>query len=114
MNTEQLQQFCLKLPGVKEDIKWGHDLCFMIADKMFCVTGLDSGTSISLKVDDERFEELCAEPGIKPAPYLARYKWIYIEDSSDMKKKDLEALIQRSYELVKAGISKKKLAGLGL
>ena len=114
MNTEELREFCLKLPGVTEDIKWGHDLCFMLADKMFCVTGLEPNSSISLKVDDEKFEELTLEEGIIPAPYLARYKWVNISSSTHLKKKELQELIKRSYELIKSGLSKKKLTSLGL
>jgi predicted DNA-binding protein (MmcQ/YjbR family) len=114
MNTEELREFCLKLPGVTEDIKWGHDLCFMLADKMFCVTGMEADASISLKVYDDKFDELTQEEGIIPAPYLARYKWVNISSSSNIKKKQLQELVKGSYELIKAGLSKKKLASLGI
>lgn len=114
MNTEDLRAFCLKLPAVTEEIKWSHDLCFMIGDKMFCVTGIEGELSISLKVDDERFDELVQEEGIIPAPYLARYKWVNISSNSSLKRKELESLIRRSYELVMAGLPKKKLSALGL
>lgn len=114
MNTEELRTFCMKLPGVTEEIKWGHDLCFMIGEKMFCVTGLESDHSVSLKADAEKFEELILEDGIVPAPYLARYKWVNIGPSATIKRKELEALIERSYQLVKEGLSKKKLTQLGL
>ena len=36
---------------------------------------------MSFKVEDERFLELTDRPGIIPAPYLARAKWIYVENA---------------------------------
>lgn len=41
MIIEDIQTICKSLPGVTEDIKWGHDLVFSIGGKMFCVVGLD-------------------------------------------------------------------------
>src|SRR5438132_11719536 len=80
MNIETLRNICKSLPGVTEDVKWEDDLCFLIAGKIFCITGFDSPLMVSLKVPDEEFEGLIASEGISPAPYLARYKWVLIKD----------------------------------
>jgi predicted DNA-binding protein (MmcQ/YjbR family) len=37
MNIEALRDLCRALPAVTEDIKWGHDLCFSVAGKMFAL-----------------------------------------------------------------------------
>ncbi|MDO8418691.1 MAG: MmcQ/YjbR family DNA-binding protein, partial [Rubrivivax sp.] len=68
------------LPGATEDIKWGADLVYSVGDKMFCVFLLDRGRACtcSFKVDDERFLELTGVPGVIPAPYLARAKWVQV------------------------------------
>ena len=100
MDVEALQKFCKKLPAVTEDIKWGHDLCFSVGGKMFCVTGLNGDVKASLKVTDEEFEELCSRNGIIPAPYMARHKWI-LADSGSFSRKVWEHYIRQSYELVK-------------
>jgi predicted DNA-binding protein (MmcQ/YjbR family) len=102
MSIEELQNICRQLPGVTEDIKWEHDLVFSVGEKMFCVVGLDqSPTTASFKVKDDEFEEISNWPGFKPAPYVARYKWVWIEDIHKMKKTDWEKYILKSYELVK-------------
>ncbi len=102
MNIEDIQKICRKLPGVTEDIKWEHDLVFSIGGKMFCVVGLDqSPTTASFKVNDEEFEEMCTWPGFKPAPYVAKYKWVWTEDIGKMKKGAWEKYIRQSYDLVK-------------
>ena len=102
MTVEDIQHICRQLPAVTEDIKWEHDLVFSVGGKMFCVVGLDqSPTSASFKVTDEEFEEMCNRPGFKPAPYVAKYKWVLIEDINKMKKADWQKYIRQSYELVK-------------
>jgi predicted DNA-binding protein (MmcQ/YjbR family) len=64
MDIEDIQAICKKLPATTEDIKWGHDLVFSIAAKMFCVVGLDqSPTSASFKVKEESFDEMCSREG---------------------------------------------------
>ena len=114
MTTEDIRTIALKLPGASEDIKWGNDLCFCIGDKMFAVTGLQPPVTISFKVKDEEFDELCSRNGIIPAPYVAKYKWILVEDIRKVSKKELEHFIRQSYELVKSKLPKKKLRELGL
>jgi predicted DNA-binding protein (MmcQ/YjbR family) len=102
MNIENLRKICLALPHVTEDIKWGHDLVFSIGAKMFCVIGVDSfPVSASFKVSDEEFEEMSTRKGFKPAPYVAKYKWVYLEDISTMKITEWKKYVKQSYELVK-------------
>jgi predicted DNA-binding protein (MmcQ/YjbR family) len=112
MDIDTLRSICKKLPSVTEGIKWGNDLCFMIAEKMFCVAMLDGQLKISIKVPDEEFGELCNSPSIIPAPYSARYKWILVESPNVFNKKQWEHYIAQSYQLVKAKLPKKKLSEL--
>jgi predicted DNA-binding protein (MmcQ/YjbR family) len=109
MNIEMLRDICKKLPAVTEDIKWGHDLCFLIAGKMFCVTGLEGPFTVSFEVKAEEFEELSSSPGIIPAPYMARNKWILVQDKNRFSKKEWEHYIKQSYNLKKAKLTKKLL-----
>jgi predicted DNA-binding protein (MmcQ/YjbR family) len=115
MTTEDIQTICQGMTGVTEDIKWEHDLVFSIGSKMFCVVGLDqSPTSASFKVKDEEFEEICNWPGFKPAPYVAKYKWVLIEDINKMKKAEWKKYLQQSYDLVKNKLPPKLKKQLGL
>jgi len=113
MNTEVLQKICKQLPSVKEDIKWGHDLAFSVGGKMFCVIALEeTPVSACFKVRDEEFEDMCHWPGVKPAPYVARYKWVLVEDISKMKTSDWKFYLKQSYDLVKSKLNKKVRANL--
>ena len=114
MNIEDLQEICKALPSVTTDIKWGQDLVFSIGGKMFCVVGLEqSPVTASFKVTEEEFEEMSTRPGFKPAPYVAKYKWVWIDDITRMKKSDWKKYVAQSYELVKAKLPAKVKKQLG-
>ncbi len=112
MNIEQLRKLCLSLPHTTEDIKWDNDLCFLIGEKMFCVTGLEGSFSASFKAKDDEFNELTEIDGIIPAPYLARYKWVLVKNPSALTKKEWNHYICQSYETIKSKLPKKILAQL--
>jgi predicted DNA-binding protein (MmcQ/YjbR family) len=108
MEIEDIQDICKKLPGVTEDIKWGQDLCFCVGEKMFCVTGLDqTPVSASFKVPDAEFEAMSSRRGFKPAPYVAKYKWVWMDDINRLSKKEWKHYVTQSYELVKGKLPKK-------
>jgi predicted DNA-binding protein (MmcQ/YjbR family) len=101
MSIEDLQQICEQFIGVTQDIKWENHLCFNIGDKMFLITSPDSvPRSASFKVTDEDFEELCNRKGFIPAPYLARYKWVHLDNIYRLSRKDWQKYIGQSYELI--------------
>lgn len=104
------------LPAATEDIKWGADLVFSVGAKMFCVFLLREGRAAicSFKVDDERFLELTSVPGVVPAPYLARAKWVQVQTGHGLTADDLDALIKRSHALVAGKLTKRLQHELGL
>ena len=114
MDIDDIRTICRQLPGVTEDIKWGHDLCFSVGGKMFCVVGVDEvPTSASFKVLDEEFDEISEWPHFKPAPYVAKHKWVLCEDISKMNKTDWKKYLKQSYELVREKLPAKVKKQLG-
>ena len=112
MNVQWIQKYCLSLPHVTEDIKWGNDLCFSIGKKMFCVVGLQEPNTASFKVTEDEFEEMAARDGFKPAPYMAKYQWVFATDLGLMNRKEWEHYISQSYALVRAKLAPKILKTL--
>lgn len=101
MNIEELRELCLSFPHATEDIKWGKDLCFSVGGKMFCASGMDKAAGqVSFKCTPEKFAELTEREGVIPAPYVARYHWVAVEDPKAVDDEELEDLISRSYLLV--------------
>jgi len=109
MVIDDIRKYCHTLPAVTEDVKWGNDLCFSIGGKMFCVTSLTEPFGVSFKVKDEEFDELSNSEGFIPAPYVARYKWVLLQDAGKISKKQLQSYIKQSYELIKSKLPKKIL-----
>ncbi|MDF2192534.1 MmcQ/YjbR family DNA-binding protein [Paraflavitalea sp. CAU 1676] len=115
MTIEDIQTICGKWAGVTQDIKWENHLCFNVGEKMFLVTAPDEvPISASFKVADEEFDEVSARPGCKPAPYMARYKWVWIDDINRIGKKEWTRLLTSSYDQVAAKLPAKKRKELGL
>ena len=108
MDFEAAKNLCRTFPGCTEDIKWEHDTVFSVGGKMFAATNAAApAEGFSFKVDDERFLELTDRPGIVPAPYLARAKWVYVTAQAHLDDAEAAALLRRSYELVFAKLTRK-------
>ena len=114
MDLEQIHKYCLSLPHVSERVQWGNDLLFCIGEKMFAVAGLDAGypTKLSFKCTPEKFAELVEREGIIPAPYVARYHWVALEDFDALSQRELKELIKTAYQLVHDKLPKKVREGL--
>jgi len=109
MTIETVRLICRALAGVTEDVKWGHDLCFCVAGKMFTVVSLEAPHSIAFKCTPETFGELVERPGIIPAPYMARNMWVQEQELGEtLARRELEPLIKASYELVVAKLPKSR------
>jgi predicted DNA-binding protein (MmcQ/YjbR family) len=108
MDFEAAKELCRTFPGCTEDVKWGADIVFSVGAKMFAVTGSEAPASgMSFKVEDDRFLELTDRPGIIPAPYLARAKWVAVNSADALSDDEAAQLLRRSYELVFAKLTKK-------
>ena len=107
MTKEYLQDFCMSLKGTTQDIKWGKDLCFCIGEKMYSVQGVEPDMhGASFKTTPEEFDHLISRPGIIPAPYVARYHWVLVENLDALSKSEWENYLRISYELVFQKLSK--------
>lgn len=111
----QLEALCGHWPGVTHDIKWGGVLVFSVGGKMFAVTPANGGEDgrLSFKVADERFLELTDQPGIIPAPYMARLHWVCIVEPQHVDRAKLAAFILDAYTLIRAKLTRKRQAELG-
>jgi predicted DNA-binding protein (MmcQ/YjbR family) len=109
VSIEAVRQICRKWPGVTEDVKWGNDLVFSVGEKIFAAIDLEPPHSIAFKCSDERFGELVERPGIVPAPYLARAKWVQeTELGETLDLRELAALLRESYDIVASKLPKSR------
>jgi len=108
MEIDEIRDFCLSLAGTTEGMKWGEHLTFMVGNKMYAIFGLDQNPiNASFKVSDEDFEEMSDKPGMQPAPYLAKNKWIAIQDIGFLSNQHWEEILENSYSIIKEKLPKK-------
>ena len=80
---------------------------------MFAVVPLEPAPLwMSFKCSEEDFAELIEMPGIIPAPYLARAKWVALETESALPRAEIERLLGQAHTLVLAKLTKKLQAGI--
>jgi predicted DNA-binding protein (MmcQ/YjbR family) len=109
MTLDAVRSICRALPEVTEDVKWGGDLCFCVAKKMFVVVSLEPPHQVAFKCTPESFGELVERPGIIPAPYMARNMWVLEQElGSVLGRREFEQFVKKSYELVVAKLPKSR------
>ena len=113
MNVDFVRGYCLSFPQARENLQWGETICFKVDGKIFGTMSLASvPPTLCFKCAPEKFAELCERDGIRPAPYVGRYKWVLLERLDVLGTKELEDLIRESYAMVVAkseGKTKKKV-----
>jgi predicted DNA-binding protein (MmcQ/YjbR family) len=112
MTLQRIREICLALPGATEQIQWGSDLVFKVGGKMFCVACTEPvappKVAMSFKCDDETFAQLVEHDGVLPAPYLARAKWVALQQFDTLDASQLLPLITRAFEIVSAKLPRRK------
>ena len=117
MTRDELCHFCAQLPQTTHVVQWGDADVYKIGGKVFAVVGMgDSGSSVTFKASELAFEILSDSPGLRPAPYMASrgLKWIQHYAEPGLSDDSLRDHIKASYDMVVAGLTKKKRAELGL
>src|ERR1700736_5218030 len=108
MDASWIRDLCLSFPSVTEHVIWGNDLTFKVAGKMFAHSVLEPAPVwLSFKASPEKFYELTERPGVIPAPYLARAKWVALETKDALPLDELAPFLRESYDMVVAKLPKK-------
>lgn len=114
MNLDRFRRDCAALPGATRDVKWGDDEVWSVGRRMFAVLSPASGnaTRLAFKCDPDRFLELTDQPGIVPAPYLARAHWVQLDAGAALGSSQIKALLERSHALVFAKLTRRDQAAI--
>lgn len=117
MTYEEFNAFCARLPATTHVVQWGGAHVWKVGGKVFAIGGWqDDEASFTFKVSDISYEVLQAQPGLRPAPYLASrgLKWIQHHAKPGLSDAELHDYIRQSHTIVSRGLSKKMRAELGL
>lgn len=105
----------LAKPGAEETTPFGPDaLVYKVAGKMFALASPDAfPSSINLKCDPDRAELLRAEhPAITPGYHMSKRHWNTVVLDGSLPSALVRELIDHSYDLVVAGLTKAERARL--
>ncbi len=116
MSNAVVRAHLAALPGATLSVQWGDDHVYKVGGKMFAAMRSPDSTvqTIAFKTGEDSFAILTQQPGIIPAPYLQRAKWVQLDRLSRLKPTELKAYLTRAHALVAAALTKKARAELGL
>ena len=113
MNLQDLYTCCMAKPGTTEHFPFDEDtLVFKVGGKIFCMTSLqeweNGRPALNLKGNPEQNEELREQfSAVRPGYHSNKMHWNTIDCNKDVSDKLLLQLLQQSYDLVYAGLTKK-------
>ena len=113
MSPEAFAAAALALPGATCSVQWGDDQVYKVGGKMFAVAA-GAGGSMSLKVSDIAFEALTQAGRARPAPYMARAKWVYFDALAALDDAEVQDWLANAHALVAAKLTKATRTALGL
>ncbi len=116
MTPDEFHHAALALKGATFEVKWGADRVYSVGGKMFAAAGPvgDPASRYSFKASDMAFEVLTQSGAAKPAPYLARAKWVQLESMDALPDAELTAYLSQAHAIVAAGLTRKMRTELGL
>ena len=112
MNVEELRDYCLSLPFVKENMPFAkHEyadlVTFTVADKWFCLLDLQN-KRINVKCDpDICLDKRDKYQGAFPAWHMNKKHWLGIMLDSDMPNSVIERLLYDGYKLIISKLPKR-------
>ena len=118
MTYDEFNAFCGALPATSHVVQWGGSHVWKVGGKVFAIGGWDDGDGarFTFKVSEIAYEMLQAQPGLRPAPYMASrgMKWIQHHAAPGLTDDELKAYLRESHRIVAGGLSKKRQRELGL
>lgn len=118
MNVEQAKAFCRSLPATLERLldEPENILVYSVGGKNFAwfKTSEPERWRFSFRVTAERFVELTDMPGVRPARYMGRFRWVTIVDVESFPAAYLRELVQWSYSHSVQSLSLRRREALGL
>jgi predicted DNA-binding protein (MmcQ/YjbR family) len=111
MDLPEAIDCCLRLKGAEETTPFGPDvLVYKVAGKMFALAGIRNEVpEMNLKCDPDRALELRDRyEGIKPGYHMSKKHWNTLSVDGSVPGALVREMIQESYDLVVAGLTRKQ------
>ncbi|HVH33309.1 MAG TPA: MmcQ/YjbR family DNA-binding protein [Tahibacter sp.] len=118
MNVTALKAFCRRLPATRERLLDApyNILVYSVGDRNYAwfKTSEPERWRFSFRTSAGRFLELTDMPGVKPARYMARHRWVTVVDVAAFPAAYLRELVRWSHAHAAAGLTRRRRTELGL
>lgn len=116
MTPKTFEARCLRLPAATKVVQWEGTSVFKVGGKMFALGGgFAAGTGgYMFKVSDMAYAMLIEHGVARPAPYLARAKWVQLVGNNALPNAELTAYLAQAHTLIVAKLTRKSRKALGL
>jgi predicted DNA-binding protein (MmcQ/YjbR family) len=116
MNAEKFREYCVAKRGTTEDSPFGPEhIVFKVGGKMFALLAFEEvPPTANLKCDPDLALELRDRyEQVRPGYHMNKKHWNTVEIEGGIPERELLKMIDHSYELVVASLTKKARATLG-
>jgi len=117
MDRDEFNAFCAALPATTNVVQWGNASVWKVGGKIFAICsiwGEDSHQKIGFKCSDLSYQILCELDGVVPAPYLARAKWVQVQEPGALSDDNIRSYIEEAHTIIAGKLTRAKRAELGL
>jgi predicted DNA-binding protein (MmcQ/YjbR family) len=105
MSPEAFARVALGLPGATCSVQWGDSRVYKVGGKMFAWTDA-AASSLAIKVSEIAFEALTENGRARPAPYLARAKWVRFDDLAALEDGEVADWVGGAHAMVAAKLTR--------
>jgi predicted DNA-binding protein (MmcQ/YjbR family) len=113
MTPKTFEARCLRLPAATKVVQWEGTSVFKVGGKMFALSG-GFTASYMFKVSDMAYAMLIEHGVARPAPYLARARWVQLVGNNALPDAELTAYLAQAHALIVAKLTRKSRKALGL
>ena len=117
MTRDEFDAFRGSLPTTTHVVQWGRSSVWKVGGKIFAICsrwGDGDHSKISFKCSEMSYVVLREQPGIVPAPYLARAGWVQLDDPATLSDMDTELYIREAHRIIAGKLTRAKQRELGL
>lgn len=114
MTRDTFDEFCATLPATTHIIQWGNASVWKVGGKIFAICstwgkaaeGEAKGDRFSFKCSQLSYQILIEQDGLVPAPYLARAKWVAMENEHALSDDELKSYITNAHKIIVGKLTK--------
>ncbi|KWV58374.1 hypothetical protein AS156_34875 [Bradyrhizobium macuxiense] len=117
MRLKTFEAHCLRLPAATKVVQWEGTSVFKVGGKMFALGGgfvERLGGGFMFKVSNMAYQLMIEQELARPAPYLARAKWVQLVGNDALPDAELKAYLNQAHALVAGKLTRKSRKALGL